>query len=253
MALVRYTAFNFDWVRVFAPTQLDQIASMKLGSNATILATTNPDKPPRDYVDGRPLNQAEGASDFDVPAGHGLYVRCISHRSCDVWVEQAAVPVSNTDLAAMSGWASYVDTEYTEENPLELGSNRQWTELPNNAGFVIDSQLPSDIDSFYEDGKITGRSGDGVGIAIRFKMQASTNGLVAFNTGVDIGGDFGVIFETNHTPPKGRNTEQPITHSFQGYQLDTWEANGGVVKIAPRNAIRVYDIQFFIQRLHKAR
>lgn len=248
-----HTVYEYDWVRVVAPQADAHAAKLTPGGHTPLVYRRAPEKPPREDTEGNPFLPEAGEITVDIDGGLGLYVRTINHRSSGVWVDAAQSTVTPATLANMSGWATYNDTQYTEQNPLELGGNRQWQMLPNNAGFRIDDQLPADVTSFYENGKIIGRSGDGIGIAIRFKMQASTNGLVGFHTGVDIGGSQGIIFEDDHTPAKGRNTEQPITSSFQGYQLDTWEANGGVVMIKPRNAIRVYDISYFIQRIHKAR
>lgn len=53
--------------------------------------------------------------------------------------------------------------------------------------------------------------------------------------------------------PKGVGIEQKISFSHAGYTLDTWEANGGVVKIRTDGAADVYDISYIITRTHKAR
>lgn len=53
-----------------------------------------------------------------------------------------------TGGSVATGWASYVDTQYTVGSPLALIGGAT-VKLPNNCGSVIDSQMPPDVDSFY--------------------------------------------------------------------------------------------------------
>ena len=59
-----------------------------------------------------------------------------------------------------SGWAVYNDTEYTSGSPFQLAGNSTQVTLPNNAGSKIESRLPADVPTFYDDvnQKITGRN-----------------------------------------------------------------------------------------------
>ena len=48
-----------------------------------------------------------------------------------------------------TGWASYTDTALTSGAPLTLVASTP-TDLPNNAGTTVETQLPSDVTEFFE-------------------------------------------------------------------------------------------------------
>ena len=54
-----------------------------------------------------------------------------------------------------TGWAEYVDTQYTSGSPFQITTDNKVT-LPNNAGTIRDSQKPRDVSSFYTGGVIGG-------------------------------------------------------------------------------------------------
>lgn len=221
-----------------------------------------------------------------------------------------------------TGWASYQDTEYTTGSPLTVTTGGSIT-LPNNAATIVDSQKPTDINTFYysqkvnisgvsgtfvigetitggtssataiisevqagyllvvnetdkfantetitggtssatatvsgvpEDGAITGRNGDGLAITIEFKVRpTSAASDVRIQVTIDIGGAVGEIYPRDFALAKGNGFEHYYLSSFTGYTLDTWETNGGKIKVEPFNSnVEIYDIRYVLTRTHKA-
>lgn len=151
-----------------------------------------------------------------------------------------------------TGWATYVDTEYTESNKYKLFNEVKVT-LPNNAGFILDSQKPYYIDSFYDSSSksITGRNGDGIIVTIEFWAVPKTN-KGSLSTSIDIGGTVGEIYPRLTTFRQKKNEAQPVSMSISGYTLDTWEANGGKLKIITHGDFEIYGIRYVITNSHKA-
>lgn len=157
-----------------------------------------------------------------------------------------------SSLSSMSstGWASYVDTEYTSGTPFNVSAGSTVV-LPNNSGNIIDSQIPDDIDYFYQSGKITGRNGDNLDVMIYFlAVPSSIN--AELDVFIDIGGSIGAIYlQTIYfrgTSPKGVMYALP-----SAYTGSTWETNGGIVKIRPSTNMSFYGMTFNFDRSHKAK
>lgn len=151
-----------------------------------------------------------------------------------------------------TGWASYSDTVYTETFPLTILANTP-TNLPNNKGFVLEVEKPSDITTFYDGSVILGREGDGLAgdLSVKIKPTINNTNIVL---SIDIGGTVGEIYPTEITLSKGASVEHIVHLRFpSGYTLDTWEANGGIVKIISSEDISVYGINYLLTRTHKAR
>jgi len=152
------------------------------------------------------------------------------------------------------GWASYVDTAKTVGAPFTIAEGVTST-LPNNAGTVIDTYIPTGVTAFYDQAtsKITPENvGDYYSFAIRFKAK-NTNIAGYFDFGIDIGGSLGIIFKETQLFLKGANTEQAFSITCNGYSLDTFIANGGLIKInAILGDLSIYDIQYQINRTYKA-
>lgn len=169
------------------------------------------------------------------------------------WVEvgSAAVAEKANDY---TGWADYVDGVYTSSSPLTLSANTKVT-LPNSANTIRDSQKPVDIATFYDatNQKITGRNGDGINLVIEFKAKPTTSSNTRLTVAIDIGGAVGEIYLRDFVLSKGNGTEHYYLSSFNSYTLDTWETNGGTVKIVSTAATQIYDIRYIITRTHKAR
>lgn len=164
------------------------------------------------------------------------------------------VPVRFDPLAGQ-GWATYIDTTYTIGAPLVL-LDGVMTTLPNNAGAKIERYLPADVASFYDSAtsKITPKYvGDYNIIAVR--LIANPNATFAsLKFGIDIGGAPGVIFQEEQAFHKGAGVAQPFVFTCPGYSLDTFIANGGLVKLTAIDAdISVYGIEFQISRVSSAK
>lgn len=147
------------------------------------------------------------------------------------------------------GWASYTDTNFTLSAPFTLSDGIKVT-LPNNAGAVINSYLPFGITSFYNNAtsKITPATvGDGYQISVRFVANPSTvNTYVSF--GIDIGSGTD-IFQQTVILPRGAGTPNPVNVELQGYALNTFLANGGLVKLtAVGGNVQIYSVEFQIHR-----
>jgi len=153
---------------------------------------------------------------------------------------------------ADSGWAQYTDTQYTVGSPLFVLGNTD-TVLPNNAGASVITQKPADVASFYTAGKITGRNGDGILITINATLLPTSPATKYAELWFDIGGAIGEPYRTTVTFPKGNGVLYNFSTGFNGYTLDTWEANGATVYIRADGTMSVYDIDYIITRTHKAR
>ena len=162
--------------------------------------------------------------------------------------------VSNDSFSDYTGWADYVDGTYTSASPLILSSTE--ITLPNDAAITRDIQKPNDITTFYDSASqtITGRDGDGINIVIEFKARPNTTSATTRITlAIDIGGAVGKIYKRDFLLAKGNNVEHYYLSSFHAYTLDTWEANGGTIKIVSTASTDIYDIRYVITRTHKAR
>lgn len=155
---------------------------------------------------------------------------------------------------ANTGWANYLDTQYTAINPFTVLDGVTST-LPNNAGTVIDDYLPNGVSQFYNSGtqKITpGAVGDYNVITVRFNAESSTN-TAYLEFGIDIGGTQGVIFRDIKVFPKGAGVEHPFAFVCPGFSLDTFLANGGSVKISALNGdVDIYGINYHFARMYAA-
>lgn len=152
-----------------------------------------------------------------------------------------------------TGWADYADTQYTSASPFVVSTTK--LTLPNNATIIRDNQKPIDITTFYNstDSTITGRDGDGINITIEFKARPATPNLTRITVAIDIGGAVGEIYPRDFILSKGSGIEHFYLSSFGAYTLNTWEANGGKIRIISTAPTEIYDIRYVIMRTHKAR
>lgn len=157
-----------------------------------------------------------------------------------------------SELFGRTGWASYVDTQYTSVSPFTVAANTD-TALPNNAGTIIDAQKPTDVTEFYDGTVITGRNGDALDVMIYFKAESSAVDQF-LDVWIDIGGAVGELYRQTFSFPKGSGTERGILYSLpSAYTLDTWETNGGTVYVRSNGSCDIYDITYNFDRTHKAR
>lgn len=157
--------------------------------------------------------------------------------------------------ANSTGWANYLDTEYSDGSPFALTGNDTYVTLPNNAGSKLEGQLPQDITKFYDEvgQTLEGLNGDGVSLTIEMTARPVTATVTYLDVGIDIGGAVGIIYPRTITFPKGNGVDRTFSFSFTGYQLDTWEANGGTVKVKANANMEIYGVRYVITRTHKAR
>jgi len=184
-----------------------------------------------------------------LDAGEGLYGTALNTFS-RVTTETSGVPTP--DGVSETGWAEYVDTQYTEGSPFQIVADTK-VSLPNNAGTIRDSQKPTDVASFYTGGLITGRNGDGLIITVEFKAKPTSVGSTYMEVSLDIGGAVGEIYPRPITFPKGNGEERPVNFSTAGFTLDTFEANGGALKVVGNGPFDIYGIRYVLTRSHKAR
>ena len=168
----------------------------------------------------------------------------------EAWLKMAAQQSAND----FTGWADYVDGTYTSASPLTLAASTKIT-LPNNASITRDSQMPLDVTAFYDPltSTITGRAGDGINVLIEFKARPTTASTTRLTLSIDIGGAVGEIYPRDFVLAKGNGQEHFYLSSFNAYTLETWETNGGTVKITSTANAEIYDIRYVITRTHKAR
>ncbi len=150
-------------------------------------------------------------------------------------------------LQGEKGYGVYFDTEYTDINP-QVITGSEFIALENNKGSVVETYLPDGVATLYDGTKIVPASvGSGLNAYVSFIAKSSSqNSYLEF--GVDIDGTFNEIFKNIETTVRGANTYQPYYLPINGYMLDTFNANGGVVKIKPKSGdtISIYNTTFFV-------
>ena len=151
-----------------------------------------------------------------------------------------------------TGWASYVDTQYSIGSPFTVLAGFP-TILPNNAGTVIDHQKPPYIPTYYDGIGILGRNGDGLDIMIYLKaVPTAANQFV--DVWIDIGSGTPIKLYTDTKDfPKGADEERGFIYTLpSAYTLDTWEANKGKVYVESNADLNLYGIVFNFDTSHKA-
>lgn len=167
--------------------------------------------------------------------------------------ESGAEASEVVDYGLYTGWATYVDTQYTDSvNAFTLPA-LQDTTLPNNAGSKIESQLPIDVTTFYDGSVITGRNGDNIDVMCYFKAEP-TAANQWLDVWIDIGGSVGELYRQTFAFPRGAGTPRGILYALpSGYTLGTWEANGGTIYLRSNDEVNIYGINLNVDRSHKAR
>jgi len=151
----------------------------------------------------------------------------------------------------LTGWAQYLDTEYSAASPFEIVEGTTVT-LPNNAGNNIITYLPQGVTALYDAStqKLTPAAvGDYNAITVRFNAEASsTSAYLEF--GIDTGNPAGPIFRDVKVFPKGAGVVHPFTFTCMGFSLNNFKNNGGIVKItATGGDVEIYDINYHFARL----
>lgn len=173
--------------------------------------------------------------------------------SAGLWSSIASIFNGMLDeLYGRTGWASYVDTQYTSGSPFAVSTNTD-TSVPNNAGNIIQSQKPTDIPAFYSAGKITGRSGDSLSMQLFF-FAVPTIVDQNIEIWIDIGAPVGELYRQTFSFPKGTGQPRGIMYALPAtYQLSTWQDNGGTLRVRSNGAMNIYGITYNFTRTHKAR
>jgi hypothetical protein len=144
------------------------------------------------------------------------------------------------------GWARYDDTQYTSVSPFAF-TTTAFT-VPNNKGFVIDTNINSAID-YYSGNKLRAEFENDVYIVtIAFKAKISNaNGHVDIYLEGGNGTPYDRIRDTI-TFPKGNNVEHTYAKTFQYYADSDVVTNGLSVKIKASHSGSIHDVIYFIQR-----
>ena len=163
-----------------------------------------------------------------------------------------------SEIFGRTGFADYADSQYTTGNRFPVLGNVD-TLLPNNAGITYDTEKPTDITTFYDGTVITGRDGDGLTFTFEFIAVPTNVGTTEIEIWLDITGGTGTptnlanLYRRLETFEKGVGVEKTITYSISGYTRNTWEANGGVVKIRTNGTCDIFGVRYVLTRTHKAR
>lgn len=167
-------------------------------------------------------------------------------------VEKMKIFLETLDTSNVTGWANYVDSQYTDGSPLVLTTAEGLINLPNNAGNTIESFLPIGMSSFYDGTKIIGLTGNAYVITMEYKVRpTSAAASPRILTSIDIGGAVGNIFQRDFTMGKGNGVIHNYLSAFLYFTLDTWEANGGTVKVqAIGSDVEIFDIRYLISLQH---
>ena len=176
-------------------------------------------------------------------------------------VNDAIVQLQNEliEVRGITGGADYSDTQYTEGSPFLITAGvENKTNMPNNAGNVYDTQKPTYITTFYDNvtGKILGRNGDFLSLNIELTARPTTNATnVRLRISIDIGGVPGEIYPDERILTRGVGVAQNILFPLPViYTRDTFETNGGIVKVWSENSnVEIYNIRFVFANHHKAR
>jgi hypothetical protein len=159
--------------------------------------------------------------------------------------EQVRVYPPQSDKMGL-GWARYDDTQYTSASPFAF-TTTAFT-VPNNKGFVIDTNINSAID-YYSGNKLRSEFENDVYIVtIAFKAQISNaNGYVDIYLEGGNGSPYDRVRDTI-TFPKGNDVEHVFAKTFQYYADEDVVTNGLSVKIKASHSGNIHDVIYFIQR-----
>lgn len=152
------------------------------------------------------------------------------------------------------GWEQVTDTQYTQSSRLNLAKNVR-TLLPNNAGSIINSQIPDAVITFWNPStsKFTpDRVGDFYSLRLSFKTTANKNNAQG-TLELDIGGSQGVIWSTDVAYTKGANTIIDVTKTIPIYTLNTFIVNGGEFYFTCSESATLFDINLVVFRAYRGR
>ena len=174
-----------------------------------------------------------------------------------VWASIAnALNANFVGIDERTGWAQYNDTLHTISNPLVVtaGSTVPFT---NNAGSTIKTQLPAGVTDLYDGTRIIS---DDIGAAYMIRIgftvsNSSQTGSFDLSADISAAGDGSItIFERVSSLARGSNTPQSYNTTNLVYSLDTFVANGALMRFeAISGTSSIYDISYVISKVHKGR
>lgn len=147
-----------------------------------------------------------------------------------------------------TGWAAYVHTGAAQILTADIE-----TALLNNAGSKIETQKPLDVVDLYDGTVITGRTGDSIMAGVEFTFTPADGTASTLSVCIDIGGGIGKLYVEEFPITNGTAVPHKISYHPPAYTLDTWQANGGTVKVLADGPGTVSTVRYVIHRLHKAR
>lgn len=241
---------RFDSIKNESGGQLALTLSATLDSIAVIIASS-----PTLGETNTISNLGNGAEIYLQKIGADLQIKSLVSADSSIAIDNLGSELSIVRTHNDTGWADYVDTQYTSIAPFTVLEGTKVT-LPNNAGSIVDPQKPTDISTFYDsvNRRITGRNGDGLLITIEFIVRPTSNAQTRVKTSIDIGGAIGEIYQRELFLTKGDGVDHFYLTTTNAYTLGTWEANGGEVLIeAIGGGVEIYGIRYVLARTHKAR
>lgn len=173
-----------------------------------------------------------------------------------LWDEVNGYPVVSKDdefvpllMGSSTGWGTYNDTAGAQS--LAASTSATFTV---NAGTSITSYEPDDVTAFWDSSTntITGREGDAIMVKVQsvYTPDDATASDIAFS--VDIGGAVGVVEYQDFALIKGAGVAHRLSWTFLAYTLDTWEANGGTIKVESDGPGDLTEKRVLIARVHRA-
>lgn len=196
-----------------------------------------------------PLVEGNGTPTLAFHQWWDTTLRQIENSVEDIRLALAAAGIALDGVNTVTtGWGAYTHTGASQS----LAANVKQT-LANNAGSVIETQKPDDVSSFYSSSLITGRAGDSIGVGIEFVFTPSDGTASNLFMAIDIGGTFGELYARDFPIFRGAGVPHKISYNIQAYTLNTWEANGGSVKVEADGPGVITDVRYVVHRLHKAK
>ncbi len=188
------------------------------------------------------LLAAQVASQPTSAAVSGLLMFDPVKKAVVVSIDGSWVPISRG-----TGWGGYFNTAAAQV----LVANTKVT-LTNNAATVIETQKPVDVATFYNGSVIPGRNGDGIAIGIEFTFTPSSALASMMSVAIDIGGAVGELYLHEYPVLRGAGVAHKVSYNITAYMLDTWQTNGGAVKVLADGPGSVTAVRYVVQRFHKA-
>lgn len=150
-------------------------------------------------------------------------------------------------LPSTTGWASYLDVGLPQRIQPDVV-----TQIRNNAGNIINPQLPSNLPAFYDGDKIHGNLGDAFVGSVSTSITAVDQDATKITIWISIG-TAARLYSKTIPLTQGWNEPERVNFVFAGYMLATFVANGGRVMCETDGAVDLTATGFLFQRTHAGR